>query len=561
MAHIAVLCLASEGEEGVLQLAESLRSFLECGAKGLIVADTSPKPRGVIWAVVDAARERHDLSYAQVLHMPATPRDVVMNALSDAASAAKFTQAILARSHDLLRQVSNSQLVEALPCNVQLLDVLQVYSDSALRPRVDVLIRLSLFRFVGALDPVPLLHQDCSLWYMDAMRVRAAPWLNVSIATQPYMCTAARAMVVVQHTRASLAKWQRIEDSSDKLTPYEVMYGYQIKMQAATASLFAGLTAEAQRIYGSVRSYNLEPELYFAARLGLCRAQLRQAAQDSEAVDSLSVFADTAELGLKLGEADGVLMLFRALVSRDLPRVATLQLPAMVSFGPQLSGFMTDPSLWTYKLRAYMCLTPNGADSTVQDLARGVLQYGPMLINDSVSTTAVQHKFGALLAKDMPATMAAHFAPAMTLCQPLTVFHPDFVTKPAALFEKLCTAATRMAPDVNVWSVPGWHALCSAFAHAVMPLRGAEFGKDLQVDNVSHRVDGLLLVMQGVDGATVSVPAGYLVLLFGAECAVEVHGVGVMTCAAGSLLGVHESAKCTLRTDVPVCMAQLVPIL
>ena len=552
---VAVLCMVLEGDEGVLRIQESARSFLACGATALFVADMAPVARDM-----PTLLKQHTLTAVEcvrVVHCAGWPHDLVFNTLADAAAAEGYTFALLARSHDLLKQTSDGQMVEALPANLIDLDVLQVCSDCTLRPRVDVCVRLSMFYFVGALMPLPVLRPKLVAWYsVPSQRVCAQLWHNVSIATLPFMQTVTRACTFMLHTRLALERWQHAVAGQSFVSEHDRLVGYVLTMQAAGACLGANYFAEAQRMYGTVELEDVsnDRELYFAARLGACRAALRS--PDEDAI-SLSSFAKVAEIGLGLGQVDGVSMLHRALIKRGAPHTASLLLQQLAAAGPAPSAYGTDPSLRTYRMRALMAMatrSPSGA--------RAVLQYGPMTMNDDACTAAVKEVGGGVAAAglpELPHAVLATLPPAMTLCQPQFLYHPGFLTQPAKLFDAVLKASAVIEPGVR--AAPGWPLLLNLFQNAIMPNRRAIWGKGFDLEHVARTAELGLIYFETLRGANVHASAGYIVLLCHSETVVKLGTVGELRCAPGSLLGVHESLACVVDSHhAPLIFAQIVPV-
>ena len=549
--RVAVLCLVLEGEEGLLRLNESIRSFTACGATGLFIADLAAVPR-----VVEDMLKGSALRDVTVLHRPNCARNFIYNELALLAVKQNYEFGILARSHDLLKQTTDGQLVESLPLNLRELDVLQVSSDAGLRPRVDVCVRLSMFYFVGALDPVPVPRADSVAWlYLEGKHVRAQSWDNVSLTSLTFTQSMLRAAELALHARMALEKWKRFVSRAANVTPHDRLVMYILLMQAATACLYSGQSAEALRLYQclELEDVNDDRELYFAAQLGACRAALR----DDSALPSLSLFASTAEMGLQLGCTDGLVMLHRALMARSAPQTAAALLMHAASCGPRPAGFMTDPSLMTYRTRAFLALT-----SASSEAARAVAQYRPAAVNDDDCIKAMRQVMQPAQHAELPATIAAQLPPVMTLCQPQFCYHPGFVLDAPKLFDALLLHSSPLHAQAAI--LPGWPALLHAFQRAVMPTRAAAWGAMYQDMSGERNVrnNNLILFHSGVPvNSDIRASIGYLILVFRSACTVVLPDACKIKCEPGSLLGVHDTLSCSFKhSDAPVLVAQIVPI-
>ena len=553
---MAVLCVVFEVEEGMTRIEESVRSFLACGATGLYIADLAAKPRDLS-RVKELAAVRN-LPHVQEYAAHGSARDKVYNVLMAAAIKDGFEFGLVARSHDLLKQNTDGQMVESLPDNLANLDVLQVCTDARTRSHVDVCIRLSEFYFLGSLNPVPFVRADSKAWLRRSPRLRAAPWHNVGITSLAFSQPLDIAMQAVVHTRCNASKWKRfMTRAGSAVTEYDLLVNFQLIMQAAEACFGAGLVHEALRLFSDIESkdVNGDKHLLLAAKLGACRAALYVAERDKE-TPALSLFIQTAELGMSIQQVDGVAMLHNAIIARDAPRTAGLLLHALAALGPKPAVFMTDPSLRTYGLRA--CLAEINMEA-----ARAVAAYRPMLMNDETTSAHVKHF--VLPTEEPSAAIAAHFAPAMTLCQSQFVYVPMFVTDAPGLFTKLQQAALPLAwpTQPGVWATPAWPRLLNAFQRAVMPTRSATWGTALEyrsTDVAQHvNVKGAICFPDGLTTASIRANTGYMVVLFQADCVVKLNDSSQYACAAGALLGLHDTLACTLITpSVPVLIAHVV---
>ncbi len=325
MQRCALLALALEGDAGTMLLRESIASFLLPGVDGVFLADCATPARGIRLADFLPLSEDGVVDpriVARVVTCGDMPFDAAMNALRDAALAAGFTHALLARTHEQLVQLPLNQRVDALPLDWQSAHVFQAMSDVAWRPRADVLIALEVFVFVGALLPAPV---PISTFRVGAIIAR--PWPSVAVAAETYTLDVPAALKFVvaaaAATRAPPPSTAHAHIASD-------VADFQFGLCLFQAGLFAEARGVFERRAAVARQPGARSHTALMDKLMVCRTRLEAAAETATDIGSLDAFYEAADAWLRCGCADGLVLLHIAAAKKQMACVSALALAAVL---------------------------------------------------------------------------------------------------------------------------------------------------------------------------------------------------------------------------------------
>ncbi len=334
-ARCVALLVALGDECGEVLLTESVRSYTEPKqVTGVLVADVASPSR-----LITLPTLRDSVVLATVVPCPGATRDDALNVLRATAMDAGYTHALIGHTHERLVRQLDSQMVEELPTAWETTDLLQTVSDVKFRPLVDVLVRLSRFRFAGPVMPAPVPIGTA------LASLNIAAWQGVCVCAITYKVSMKRAYDIVLQTQVKLA-------GAHPMLPEYGMLQFQLIQATLQAQLYAECnTLLRERIKQGSSGWGGNHGLY-AAHLLKCKVADKL---ERSFTDQLPDLFDAAELGLKLGRMEGLVMMniIAARCKSNKHRVVTLALAACCAFPAayQVPSWMGSPSSYAISLR------------------------------------------------------------------------------------------------------------------------------------------------------------------------------------------------------------------
>ncbi len=357
--HVAVLMIAHEGPIGDIICNEAARSFCEpAQVTGFYLADMHRS--GVRKQLMECVPRRlgDRLTHVEVTAAPRTGgAAAAYQKLVKLAERDGYRFVILARSHERLQNHKTKLMYERLPAGWSRADVLQAVTNVAHRPQADVLIRTSLFTFVGTVLAAPL-----PLSQLIVNQLTVLPMTDCAVLAEEEKRPVSDAVADVGAALMELAAADRAPEGYAEFAKAYLEQQVVCALRTAqlngeaVARLHTRVTAGPRKGWGGCDGY------YFALvnRHVWKPEPTSSAAAAVAATDSIADLVLAANVGLSFSppRMEGLLALCRALRKADMFHLAGLLLTAGIDAAPAtpVSSWLGNPTVLDVGLREEACV-------------------------------------------------------------------------------------------------------------------------------------------------------------------------------------------------------------